>query len=118
MSLDPNNFVAQMRLNTGDFQEDEYYLEDAVYVHFFRQAGNSVIEGSILALESIIANIALSPIKWTLGDSSETAPQVVQLNERLIALKKRKNNNTVPVLISSDRKSWCDFDKVFGSEYK
>lgn len=117
MVLDPNNFVSQMRLNTGDFLEDELYLEDAIYVHFYSQAGNSVIDGSILALEAIIANIALSPAKWTIGDASETAPRVVELNDRLVALKQRKSNNKVPLLLSSDRNSWCDFDKAFGNNY-
>lgn len=117
MVLDPNNFVSQMRLNTGDFLEDELYLEDAIYVHFYSQAGNSVIDGSILALEAIIANIALSPTKWTIGDASETAPRVVELNDRLVALKQRKSNNKVPLLLSSDRTSWCDFDKAFGNNY-
>jgi len=116
--LDPNNFVDQMRLNTGDFQEDELYLDDAIYVHFYSQSGNSVIDGSILALEAIIANIALSPSKWHIGEAGETAPRVVELNSRLIALTQRKTNNKIPILIRSDRKSWCDFDKVFGAEYK
>ena len=117
MLLDPDNFVSQMRLNTGDFLEDEAYLEDSIYVHFYLQAGRSVIDGSILALEAIIANIALSPTKWSIGDASESAPRVVELNERLVALKQRKTNNKVPVLLSSDRKSWCDFDKAFGNNY-
>lgn len=117
MLLNPENFVDQMRLNTGDFMEDELYLDDAIYVHFYRQAGSSVIDGSILALEAIIANIALTPLKWSIGDASETAPQVVQLNERLVALKQRKTNNKAPILLKSDRKTWCDFDKVFGADY-
>lgn len=115
--LNPENFVDQMRLNTGDYIEDELYLDDAIYVHFYRQAGSSVIDGSILALEAIIANIALTPLKWSIGDASETAPQIAQLNERLTALKQRKTNNKVPILLKSDRKTWCDFDKVFGADY-
>lgn len=111
--LDPSNFISQMRLNTGDYIEDEPYLSDAVYVHFYREAGNSVIDGSILALESIINNIALSPQKWTIGDASETAPQVTILNDRLIALKERRTGAKVPMIINSDRKNWCDFNKVF-----
>ena len=117
MPLDPNNFVSQMRLNTGDFLEDELYLEDAIYVFFYNQTGNSVIDGSIQALEAIIANIALSPTKWAIGDASETAPRVVELNDRLVALKQRKSNNKVPVIINSDRKNWCDFNKAFGDNY-
>lgn len=112
-SLDPNNFVSQMRLNTGDFIEDEPYLSDAIYVHFYKQAGNSVIDGSILALESIINNIALSPMKWQIGDASETRPLVETLNDRLTALRERRTNAKVPLLIKSDRKNWCDFDKAF-----
>ena len=65
--IDPNNFVDQMRLNTGDYIEEEDYLSDAVYVWFYNQANQSVLDGSILALESIINNIALSPEKWTIG---------------------------------------------------
>ncbi len=113
MNLDPSNFIAQMRLNTGDFIEDEPYLNDSVYVHFYAQAGNSVIDGSILALEAIIANVALSPLKWQIGDASETAPLVESLNLRLTALKAKRTNNKVPMLIKSDRKNWCDFDKAF-----
>lgn len=111
--LDPSNFISQMRLNTGDYIEDEPYLSDAVYVHFYKQAGNSVIDGSILALESIINNIALSPQKWTIGDASETAPQVTILNDRLTALRERRTGAKVPMIIKSDRKNWCDFNKVF-----
>ena len=113
MNLDPSNFIAQMRLNTGDFIEDEPYLNDAVYLHFYAQAGNSVIDGSILALEAIIANVALSPLKWQIGDASESAPLVETLNLRLTALKAKRTNNKVPMLIKSDRKNWCDFDKAF-----
>ena len=49
-NLDPSNFVDQMRLNTGDFIEDEPYLADSIYVYFYNLAGNSVIDGSIMAL--------------------------------------------------------------------
>lgn len=113
-NLDPSNFVDQMRLNTGDFIEDEPYLEDSIYVYFYGVAGNSVIDGSILALESIINNIALSPQRWQIGDASETGPLVEALTERLTSLRSRRTGAKVPVLLHSDRKSWCDFDKAFG----
>ena len=116
-NLDPNNFITQMRLNTGDYLEDEEYLSDAIYVHFYNESGHSVIEGSILALESIINNIALTPQKWSIGDASETAPLVENLTMRLNALKSRQNNNITPLVIKSDRNNWCDFDKVFGKQY-
>lgn len=117
-NLDPSNFVDQMRLNTGDFIEDEPYLEDSIYVYFYGLAGNSVIDGSIMALESIINNIALSPQRWQIGDASETGPLITALTERLQALKTRKTNSKVPVLLHSDRRNWCDFDEAFGQSSK
>lgn len=117
-NLDPNNFITKMRLNTGDFLEDEEYLTDAIYVHFYNESGHSIVDGSILALESIINNIALTPQKWSIGDASETAPLVETLTLRLEALKGRQNNHSkAPVIIKSDRNSWCDFEKVFGKQY-
>ena len=111
--LNPENFVDQMRLNTGDFIEDEDYLSDAIYVWFYNQAGQSVLDGSILALESIINNIALSPEKWAIGDSSESRPTVAVLTDRLNALKLKKKGTKVPVLLKSDRTNWNDFNKAF-----
>ena len=51
-------------------------------MHFYNESGHSIIDGSILALESIINNIALTPQKWTIGDASETAPLVETLTMR------------------------------------
>ena len=107
-NLDPNNFITQMRLNTGDYLEDEEYLSDAIYVHFYNESGHSVVDGSILALESIINNIALTPQKWSIGDASETAPLVETLTMRLDALRSKQKNYKAPVIIKSDRKNWYD----------
>lgn len=115
-NLDPSNFVDQMRLNTGDFIEDEPYLEDSIYVYFYELAGNSVIDGSIMALESIINNIALSPQRWQIGEASETGPLVTALTERLTALTERRKGAKVPVILKSDRKNWCDFNDAFGQQ--
>lgn len=114
-NLDPANFVDQMRLNTGDFIEDEPYLEDSIYVYFYNLAGNSVIDGSIMALESIINNIALSPQRWQIGDASETGPLITALNERLVSLQSRRTGAKVPVILRSDRRNWNDFDKAFSN---
>lgn len=114
-NLNPSNFVDQMRLNTGDFIEDEPYLEDSIYVYFYNLAGNSVIDGSIMALESIINNIALSPQRWQIGDASETGPLITALNERLVSLQSRRTGAKVPVILRSDRKNWSDFDKAFSN---
>lgn len=115
--LDPSNFVDRMRLLTGDFIEDEPYLEDSIYVYFYGKNGNSELDGAIEALESIINNIALSPIKWQIGDASETNASVSVLQERLAQLRVSKRGLKVPVIVSTDRKTWCDFTKAFGNNY-
>lgn len=113
MALNPNTIVGQMRLNTGDYIEDEPYLEDAVYVWLYEQNGNSVIEGSIAALESIINNIALSPASWRIDNVSESTQSIESLERRLTTLKLKRTTVKAPVVFSSDRKDWCDFDKAF-----
>jgi len=66
-NLDPSNFVDQMRLNTGDFIEDEPYLEDSIYVSLleFKLLVNydnanvckcSVVSGSNIANQSLSIN--------------------------------------------------------------
>lgn len=117
-NLDPSNFVDQMRLNTGDFIEDEPYLEDSIYVYFYELTGNSVIDGSILALESIINNIALSPQEWRIGEATEKGPLISALTARLESLKVRRTGAKVPVILRSDRKNWCDFNEAFGQPSK
>jgi len=112
-NLDPNNVVDQIRLLTGDYIEDEPYLNDDVYLWFYANNGNSVLDAAIEALESIINNIALSPAEWRIGDSSEVNTSIVALESRLTALKNKKSGGKVPVVFTSDRKNWCDFDKIF-----
>lgn len=113
MVLDPDNYVDRMRLLTGDFIEDEPYLEDSIYVYFYSNNGNSELDGAIEALECIINNIALSPTQWKLGDASETNASVSALTTRLSELKAKKKGSVVPVIIRSDRKDWKDFTGLF-----
>lgn len=113
MAIDPNTTVGQMRLLTGDFIPEEPYLEDDIYTWFYEQNGNSVLKGSIEALESIINNIALSPERWVLGDASEERAAVNALERRLADLKLKEHRGIVPVIIRSDRKNWDDFDSLF-----
>ncbi len=116
MNLDPNNIVDQMRLNTGDFIEDEPFLQDDVYLWYFQENGNSVIDGSIAALESIISYIALSPSSWEIGDASEDRPSVQSLEARLVKLRAKRSNAKVPVVIRSDRKNWDDINCLFNNK--
>lgn len=112
-NLDPTNIVDQIRLLTGDYIEDEPYLNDDVYLWFYSEASNSVIDAAIAALESIINNIALSPAQWRIGDASETNTSVAALESRLLSLKNKKSNSKVPVVFKSDRTNWNDFNKAF-----
>lgn len=113
MNLDPNNIVDQMRLLTGDFIEDEPFLNDAIYLWNYAESGNSVIDGSIAALESILAYIALSPTSWDIGDASEDRPSVVDLEKRLLKLREKRSGAKVPMLMRSDRKNWDDINSLF-----
>lgn len=115
MALDPNNPVGQMRLLTGDYIEDEPYLEDNIYLWFYQQNGNSVIDGAIEALESIINNIALSPAKWRIDGAYETQQSIGSLESRLLDLKARRRKNKAPVVINADRKNWDDLNNLFHS---
>lgn len=116
MTLDPTTIVGQMRLNTGDFIEDEPYLSDSVYLHYYEKNNRSILDGSVEALESIINYIALSPQSWTLGESHETSASVSALTKRLTELKLKRKATVIPILMRSDRKNWDDFDKAFGSK--
>lgn len=115
LNIDPNTIVGRMRLLTGDY--DGVYLPDDVYTYLYASNGNSEIDGAIEALESIINNIALSPSRETTGDIEVWTASVTALQARLDDLRNRRNvNRRVPVILRSDRKSWCDFEKAFGKD--
>lgn len=113
-NLDPENFVHRMRILTGDYSQDEPFLEDSIYVWLYGKNGNSEIDGAIEALESIINNIALTPSRWRVGEAEEWSASVQVLEARLKDLRSRKAGRKVPVILSSDRKNWKDFNKLFG----
>lgn len=120
MSVNPKTIHGQMRLLTGDFSSagDDPWLSDDLYLWFYQQANNSILDGSITALESIINQIALRPVSITNADVSENWVGTVEvLSDRLAALKLQRKNNIVPVLIRSDRRNWNDFNDAFGSNY-
>ncbi len=114
-SVDTNTVVGRMRLLTGDYFENEHFLEDSIYLHLYAEAGNNELEGAIEALESIINNIALAPKEWRSGDVWEKGQDIKQLERRLAALKVRKRGVRVPIIMKSDRKNWDDFKKAFGN---
>jgi hypothetical protein len=112
-NLNPNNLVDQMRLLTGDFIQDEFYLEDNVYLWFYQKNGNSILDGSIEALESIINYLSLTPESWSIGDQRETKQSLAGLERRLKGLQSKQGGIKAPVIIRSDRKNWNDFDNLF-----
>jgi hypothetical protein len=117
LDLDPNTIVGRMRLLTGDYDASSPYLSDEIYTYLYASNGNSEIDGAIEALESIINNIALSPTREITGDIEVWSASVAALQARLDSLKtRRKGNNKLPVVLVSDRKSWCDFEKAFGRD--
>lgn len=117
MAFNPNTIHGQMKLLTGDFSSagDEPWLTDDIYLWFYAQANNSVLDGSIAALESIINQIALRPVSVTNADVSESWTGTVEvLSARLTSLKLKKKGTVIPVLIKSDRRNWNDFNELFG----
>lgn len=115
--ISPNTLVGQMRLLTGDYTNDagDVWLPDSVYTFLYAQNNNSILDGAIAALESIINNIALRPTSVTNADSSESYNDSVRvLSIRLDELKLKRKNTIVPVVIKSDRKNWNDFNELFG----
>lgn len=115
-TLNPNTFIGQIRLKVGDTNKNDPYMDDSVYAWFYTQNGNSVIDASIAALESLINQIALNPTEWDVGDLGAKNAVVATLERRLSSLRSEKAKYKAPVVISSDRKNWNDFNKAFGED--
>lgn len=115
-TLNPNTFIGQIRLKVGDTNKDDPYMEDSIYAWFYAQNGNSVIDASIAALNSLINQIALNPTEWDVGEIGAKGALVNTLERRLTNLKSERAKNKAPVVIGSDRSNWNDFNKVFGED--
>lgn len=113
-TLNPNSFVDQIRLNVGDTNKDDPYMPDHIYMWYYTTNGESVIEASIAALESLINQVALNPSAWDVGNVGARIGTVEALERRLQKLKLRTQTAKAPVVIHSDRKNWNDFNKLFG----
>lgn len=108
--------IDQVRLNIGDTDTEEYFLDDTVISFLLQENGNNVLETSIEALEAIINNIALQPERWRIGDAAESRASVDQLEDRLKSLinkRNAKNYTAIPIILHPSRKNWDDIDKVF-----
>ncbi len=105
--------IQQMRLAVGDIDEGNQWLTDDVYEFYYEQNGNSIIDGSIEALETIINYISLSPSESSIGDVTEKMPLVNSLERRLESLKNKKYTTKTPIVVRTDRKNWDDLDELF-----
>lgn len=106
----------QVRLNIGDTNPDEPYLEDSVITFLLTENGNDVIEASIEALTAIINQIALQPDRWRIGDAEEYKASVDELEGRLqdlISKRNAKKYTAIPMILHTDRKDWNDINKIF-----
>ncbi|MCL7942237.1 hypothetical protein M8009_18315 [Halomonas sp. ATCH28] len=106
--------IEQVRLNIGDLDGD--YLQDTVLEWLLEQAGNSVQEASIEALETILNQIALNPQREKSGGFEVWSQNIKALERRLESLKKRKKTKRlVPMVFGTGgRSDWKDIDSIFG----
>lgn len=109
------NNIDQVRLQIGDLDEEEQYLDDDQITFFLQENGNKVMDASIACLEVIIASIALSPESLKVGEITEYAPKLEGLERLLAALiaKKNKGSGKMPFVVKSDRRNWCDIDNLY-----
>lgn len=103
--------IEQVRLALGD--PDGEYLQDSVIQWLLTENGNSIHRASIEALESIINNLALSPMKEESGGYSVWRESLQALEKRLVSLKRKSKVPLVPMVFNSDRSNWQDFDSLF-----
>lgn len=109
--------LEQVRLQIGDVDEEEQYLDDDQIMFFLQDNSNVVLDASIACLEVIIASIALAPAQLKVGAITEYAPEIAGLENRLKALKekKAKGSGKMPFLVHSDRRNWDDIDNLYSN---
>lgn len=110
--------VARVRLQVGDIDEWEI-LEDSVYEFFLAENSGDEIKAAIEALETIINYYSLNPTDETFGQISGSNFSIKTMEGRLKTLREKlvtdtSGNKRVPLVLRSDRKSWSDFNKLFG----
>ena len=105
--------VARVRLLTGDIG-DVPILDDNVYEFQLLSYGNE-LDAAIECLENIISYITVNPQQEKIGNVTYSNYDVKAFEQRRKELINKKVNdgkttNAIPVVVRSDRKSWCDFD--------
>lgn len=117
MSFNPDDLtsdpIQRVRLLTGDIS-DFPILEDGVYEFQIFQAETEDL-AALECLDNIINFITLNPTQVSLGDTTSIVYDLRAFERRRSALLDRINSQAagtgkVPILISTDRKDWSDFD--------
>lgn len=117
MSFDVNDLttdpIQRVRLLTGDIG-DFPILEDGIYEFQIFQFPTEE-EAALECLDNIINYITLNPTQTVLGSAAQVQYDLSVFERRRSALINKINTDTsnktkVPVVISTDRKDWSDFD--------
>lgn len=112
LGLDP---IQEVRLLTGDLDQISPILEDSVYEFLLIQNSNSVLYTALDALEAIISYLLTQPLEGMVGDVMNKYGNVRDYEKRLDSLRRKiamggNKARKVPVVITTDRDNWNDFD--------
>ena len=112
LGLDP---IQEVRLLTGDLDQISPILEDSVYEFLLIQNSNNVLYTALDALEAIISYLLTQPLQGMVGDVMNTYGNVRDYEKRLDSLRRKismgdNKVRKVPVVITTDRDNWNDFD--------
>ena len=112
LGLDP---IQEVRLLTGDLDQISPILEDSVYEFLLIQNSNNVLHTALDALEAIISYLLTQPLQGVVGDVMNIYGNVRDYEKRLDSLRQKitmgsNKARKVPVVITTDRDNWNDFD--------
>lgn len=112
LGLDP---IQEVRLLTGDLDQISPILEDSVYEFLLIQNSNNILYTALDALEAIISYLLTQPQQGMVGDVMNTYGNVRDYEKRLDSLRQKiamgsNKSRKVPVVITTDRDNWNDFD--------
>ena len=112
LGLDP---IQEVRLLTGDLDQISPILEDSVYEFLLIQNSNNILYTALDALEAIISYLLTQPQQGMVGDVMNTYSNVRDYEKRLDSLRQKiamgsNKSIKVPVVITTDRDNWNDFD--------
>lgn len=113
--------IARVRLMVGDI---DYYevLKDSVYEYFILNT-QLEIDAAIMAMESIVNYYSFNTDEEKIGNRSMKI-DIRAMERRLDDLKEKRASGDIinggqsklPVMVRTDRKTWKDFNRIFGEE--